>query len=148
MEQVYTSYYSNQIGSGLSHIGSLYVSPRVVQHGRGLGSFFASFFRNLKPLFLSGLNAIKDQAMDTGKSILNDFGRKPLRNILAEQGKKALSNLTEKAVNKISSKFQKGSGKSSIRRRIKRKRRQSQKRSTSKRTKKFNLRNKVKDIFA
>lgn len=150
MDQVYTAYYTGQLGGGLSHIGSLYVSPRVLQHGRGIGSFFASLYRTLKPLLFSGANVIKNQAVDTSKAILNDFGRKPLRNILEEQGKIALNNLTEKAVNKISSKFQRGTGKRSIKHRNKKRKRQSPKRTKAKRIKKKNKRTKthIKDIFS
>lgn len=153
MNQVYTAYYSGQLGGGLSHIGALYVSPRVLQHGRGVGSFFASLFRTLKPLLFSGVNAIKNQAVDTSKAILSDFARKPLRNILEEQGKIALNNLTEKALHKISSKFQKGSGRRSIKQKQKRRKRQSLKHSKVKRVKRIKKKKKsigkrIKDIFS
>lgn len=152
MDQVYTSYYSGQLGGGLSHIGSIYVSPRVLQHGRGIGSFFASLFRTLKPLLFSGVNAIKNQALDTSKAILNDFGRKPLRNILEEQGKIALNNLSEKAIHKMSSKFQRGTGKRSIKHRNKKRKRQSSKHSKVKHIKKKknkkNIKTYLKDIFS
>lgn len=154
MDQVYTTYYSGQLGGGLSHIGPLYATPRVLQHGRGVGSFFASLFRTIKPLLFSGVNAIKNQALDTSKAILSDFGRKPLRNILEEQGKHALNNLSEKVIKKISSKFQQGSGKRRINHRNKKRTRQSRKRSKVKNTKnKKNKTNKkkirnIKDIFS
>lgn len=152
MNQVYTAYYSGQLGGGLSHIGSLYAYPRVLQNGRGLGSFFASLFRTLKPLLFSGVNAVKNQAVNTGKAILSDFGRKPLRNILEEQGKIALNNLTEKAINKISSKFQKGSGRRRIKHRQKKRKRQSSKQSKvkhiKKKKKKKSIGSRIKDIFS
>lgn len=153
MDQVYTTYYSGQLGGGLSHIGPLYATPRVLQHGRGVGSFFASLFRTLKPLLFSGVNAIKNQAVDTSKAILNDFGHKPLRNILEEQGKHALNNLSEKAIKKLSSKFQRGSGKRRIKPKNKKRSSQSRKRSKVKNIKKKPKKNKkniksIKDIFS
>lgn len=145
-------YYLNQSGSGISHIGSLYISPRIVQQGRGIGSFFAGLYRYLKPMFVSGINAIKNQALDSGKAIINDFGRKPLRNIMEEQGRDAILNLTNKAVNKVSQKFQKGSGKNNIKRKKLKKTRHSKTASKSKRFKKIRkyLKSKqiTKDIFS
>lgn len=150
MDQVYTNYYSSQSGGGMSHIGSLYATPRVLQHGRGVGSFFASLFRTLKPLVFSGVNAIKNQALDTSKAILNDFGRKPLRNILEEQGKHALNNLSEKAIKKLSSKFQRGSGKRRIKRRNKKRTSQYRRRPKVRNIKKKTRKTKQikKDIFS
>jgi len=110
MVKSYQDYYVNQCGGGLSNIGSLYISPHIVQQGRGIGNFFSGLFNYIKPLFLSGITAIKNQAAETGKAVINEFGRKPLRNIIQEQSKIALQNLSNKAIDKIT-RFQSGSGK-------------------------------------
>jgi len=48
MEKLYQEYYLNQCGGGLSHIGTLYATPRIVQQGRGIGNFFSGLFKFLK----------------------------------------------------------------------------------------------------
>lgn len=146
MDKHYFDYYHNQNGSGLSHIGTLYTSPQIVQQGRGVGSFFSGLFRNIKPLFLSGLNAIKNQVAETSKAVISDFGHKPLRNILEEQSKIALHNLSDKAVNKISKKMQRGSGKKNIKRRSTKKKSHLKRRSTRKHTKKKTIKNKIRKL--
>lgn len=107
MEKLYHEYYLNQCGGGLSHIGTLYATPRIVQQGRGIGNFFSGLFKYLKPLFLTGLSAVKNQAFETGKAVINDLGRKPLQNIIQEQSKIALQNLSNKVIDKMT---QSGSG--------------------------------------
>lgn len=110
MNSYYTQYYLRQGGSGLADIGPIYKLPSFPQRGRGsIGNFFAGLFRHLSPLASSGLSAIKDQALKSGSAVLAEFGKKPLANILKEQGKIALSDLTQRGVNKLK-KMQKGSG--------------------------------------
>jgi len=41
------------------------------------------------------------QAAETGKAVINEFGKKPLRNIIQEQSNIALQNLSNKAIDKI-----------------------------------------------
>jgi len=114
MEKLYQEYYLNQCGGGLSHIGTLYATPRIVQQGRGIGNFFSGLFKYLKPLFLRGLNAVKNQAFETGKAVINDLGQKPLQNIIQEQSKIALQNLSNKVIDKMT---QSGSGRRNKRKR-------------------------------
>ncbi|QKS69579.1 hypothetical protein 5 [Drosophila-associated adintovirus 2] len=114
MEKLYHEYYLSQSGGGLSHIGTLYTTPRIVQQGRGIGNFFSGLFKYLKPLFLNGLNAVKNQAFESGKAVINDLGQKPLRNIIQEQSKLALQNLSNKVIDKMT---QSGSGRRNKRKR-------------------------------
>lgn len=106
MENAYIEYYSVQVGSGLKDIGPLYHNARFVQHGRGFGSFFESLFTYLKPVFKSGLNALKDSALKTGTSLLSEVGSRPLNEIFIEHGKKFKEDLGSK----LKRKFQDGSG--------------------------------------
>ena len=106
MENAYIEYYSVQVGSGLKDIGPLYHNARFVQQGRGFGSFFETLFTYLKPVFKSGFNALKDSALKTGTSILNEVGTRPLNEILNDHGKKFGEDLGAK----MKRKFQGGSG--------------------------------------
>lgn len=108
MNTHYTQYYLRQSGSGLSDIGAIYRSPVFEQRGRGgIGSFFSGLIKHLRPLVSSGLTALKDQTIKTSANILSDIGRKPLKEILKEQGKSAIENLTNRGLAKIR-KMQKG----------------------------------------
>lgn len=101
MNSHYTRYYLNQSGGNLADIGELYRSPLIYQRERGIGSFFTGLLRYLRPLIASGANAIKQQAVTTGKAILEDIGSKPIQNILKEQGKVAVQELAQKGINKL-----------------------------------------------
>lgn len=117
----YVQYYSAQCGGGFSDIGSIYHGQHHIQRGCGIGNFFSGLYRYLKPVFLSGIDALKDQSLKTGSAIIKDFGNKPIQDILKEQGTAAIDNLAEKAINKIKRKIQGGSGNNSNdRKRIKR----------------------------
>ena len=96
MENAYIEYYTVQVGSGLKDIGPLYHNARFVQQGRGFGSFFETLFTYLKPVFKSGLNAIKDSALKTGTSIITEVGSRPLNEILIDHGKKFGEDLSSK----------------------------------------------------
>lgn len=106
MADAYVHYYKNQSGAGLSDIGPLYYNQRFVQHGRGAGSFFGALYKYLKPVFFSGLNALKTQALKTGSSILEELGTRPFKEIITTHGKRAVDELGSKLKNK----FQGGSG--------------------------------------
>lgn len=101
MEKVYTDYYLSQIGGGLNDIGPLYSSPRYLQQGRGVGSFLGGIFKYLRPLLYSGLNALKKQTLKAGVNVLNDLGKRPFKDILTQQGKQAVDELTEKGMRKL-----------------------------------------------
>lgn len=117
----YVKYYTIQSGGGITDIGAIYKTPLVIQRGRGIGDVFSGLGRYLRPMFISGLSALKDQALTTGKGILNDiWNQKPLTDILKDQTIDAMQGLADKAVNKVKRKMQGGSGRrKSIKRRTK-----------------------------
>lgn len=93
-----------QSGAGLGEI-DIYRGPNHHhfhrQGGAGIGKYIGRAYKYLKPLFSSGINAIKDQGFESTQSILSQLGEKKLKNILEEEGKKAVKNLKQKAINKI-----------------------------------------------
>lgn len=93
-----------QSGRGIGEI-EIYTGPTWhrphQQSGAGLGNFFANAFQVLRPLFSSGLNAVKEQGLHSTKAILSQLGKKDLKSILEEEGENALKNLGIKAINKI-----------------------------------------------
>lgn len=136
MSQHYVNYFlSQQQGGSMSDIGQLYkskrinqrgfgfgYSPMLIQNGYGIGNFLYGLYRMLNPLIISGMNAIKSEAFNTGKNILGDIGKKSLKNIITEHGTQAIQNLKLKAENKVNNMQGKGvCKKSHIRKKIKRK---------------------------
>lgn len=112
MASVYTKYYL-QTGSGLSDIGRLHHQPIFVQRGSGFGGLFTKLYEYLSPLAISGLSALKEQAVRSGKNILEDIStQKSMKEILKERGQEALNDLAIKGINKLkrSGSSQKGSG--------------------------------------
>jgi hypothetical protein len=107
----YVNYYTVQSGHGLSDIGAVYRGSYAIQDGRGIGSIFSGLARFIKPLFFSGMEALTDQALTTGKNIIKDIGNKSIHDILKEQAVEATQGLAEKAVNKLKREMQGGSGK-------------------------------------
>lgn len=153
MESYYTQYYLRQKGGGLSDIGPLYKSPVFYQRGSGIGSFFSGLFKHIKPLVSSGIEALKSQSLKTSSAILNDIGKKPINEILKEQGKIAVKDLTEKGLNKLKRMNEQkgGSRKKHIKRRkvsAKSNTKQSGKRQTHRRrVKKKKTKSRIVDIF-
>lgn len=82
------------------------------QSGAGVGDILSIAYQYLKPYFSSGFNALKNQGVESTGSILNQLGDKNIKTILKEEGKKALKNLGQKAIDKInrSSNTQGGAG--------------------------------------
>jgi hypothetical protein len=109
MHELYTTYYLNQVGGGINDIGDVFTSPYIIQSGRGIGNFLAGLYKHLKPLISSGLHALKKQGIKTGTAVLQDIGKKPMRDILKEQSKIAANELTLKGIAKLK-KMQDGSG--------------------------------------
>lgn len=97
MASRYTDYYLRQIGRG--DIGPVYRGSRVLQKGRG--GFFANILRNLKPLFRSGLSAIKDQALESTAALAQDIGKKPFRQLLKDHSKMAATNLARRGIKRL-----------------------------------------------
>lgn len=101
MNSHYTRYYLVQSGGNLADIGEVYRSPLIYQRGKGIGSLFSGLLRYLQPVFTSGAKALKQQALKTGKAILQEVGSKPITNILKEQGKAAAQELAQKCIDKL-----------------------------------------------
>lgn len=90
----------NQGGYGLSDI-QVYRGPIHRQSGAGIGNFFTTAVRYLKPLLASGINVLSDQGIKSASSVLSQLGKKDLKTILNEETQKAVRNLSEKAVQKL-----------------------------------------------
>lgn len=127
MNTYYTQYYLRQAGGSISDIGGLYRAPGFLQRGRGagVGSFFSGLIKFFRPLVSSGLSALKDQTLKSTQNIIADIGHKPLKQILQEQGKVAVSNLADRELNKLRKmqqqrNEQKGNGRIRRKKRIKR----------------------------
>lgn len=93
-----------QTGGALSDI-DVYKGPNYHhfhrQGGRGIGKYIGKAFKYLKPFLFSGLEALTDQGISSAGSILNQLGEKDLKTVLKDEGKNALTNLKQKAINKI-----------------------------------------------
>lgn len=116
MTSAYTKYYLLQ-GSGLQHIGPLHHQPRFIQKGAGLGGLFSKIYKYFTPIAKTGLSALKEQVLRSGKNIIKDLeDNKPFDEVLADRGVEALSELTRKGVNKLKRKYTKQSGSGYIKR--------------------------------
>lgn len=91
---------AGQIGGSLADI-QIYRGPRTLQGGGGLGKYFSTAFRYLKPLINSGVNALTDQGVRSASSVLSQLGKKDLKTILKEERQRAFDNLSTKAINKL-----------------------------------------------
>lgn len=95
--------YGAQKGLGFGDI-EVYTGPIHrfrQQNGAGIGKYFVRAYKYLRPLITSGINAVKDQGIDSTGSILRQLGTKDIRSILEDEGERALKNLGEKAISKI-----------------------------------------------
>lgn len=118
MTSAYTKYYLLQ-GSGLQHIGPLHHQPRFIQKGSGagLGGLFSKIYKYFTPIAKTGLSALKEQVLRSGKNIIKDLEEnKPIDEVLADRGVEALSELTRKGVNKLKRKYTKQNGSGYIKR--------------------------------
>lgn len=111
MNSHYINYYLRQHGGGIGDIGPLYHSPYILQRGSGgIGSFFSGLWRNLSPMLSSGVSALSNEAVKSGVAVLDQVGKKPLKEVLKEQGKIAMKNLASRAADKLKRKMQGGEG--------------------------------------
>lgn len=101
-------YSGSQLGRGFGEI-DVYTGPRYRgQLGRGrFGSFFMRAYKYLRPLVSSGINAVKQQGIDSTGNIIKQLGTKDIKSILEDEGERALKNLGKKAINKIGRTVQK-----------------------------------------
>lgn len=101
MASRYATYYSQQ-GKGISDIGRLYRLPVHHQRGSGIGGLFAAALKFLSPFAASGLSALKQQAIKTGKDILGDIGgTEPISDVFSRRGKEAVRDLSLKGIDKL-----------------------------------------------
>lgn len=101
---------SYQFGRGVEHIGPLYHSPYLIQHGRGIGNIFGGLFRHLLPLAKSGLSLLRDQTIKTGRDVIHDvLAGKTIRDSLYDQTQNAVGSLAQRGINKLK-KMQSGRG--------------------------------------
>lgn len=111
--QMYSGAY--QTGRGKEDI-KVYRGPLYRQSGAGFGDFLRNAVTYVKPLLSSGINALKDQSLNSAGSVISQLGRKDLKTILKEESEKVVRDSCEKAINKLKqsrgqiSEAQKGSG--------------------------------------
>jgi hypothetical protein len=112
MEQRYVNYFLSQQGGSMNDIGNLYKSKHLfqkgygnsfttIQHGYGIGNFFNGLYKLISPLLFSGLNAVKSEAVNLGKNVLNDYGSESIGKLLNKYGIESVENLKSKAESKI-----------------------------------------------
>lgn len=112
MEEIYENYFLNQYGGLIGDIGPLYKSnkiyqrgfgfhPITTQHGQGIGSFFQNLYNIVYPLIRSGVSSLGSEMKTAGKNIIKDIATKPISTLIEEHGNEAISNLKNKAMNKI-----------------------------------------------
>lgn len=97
----YTHYYLEQSGNGLSDIGRIYRRKRFYQNGRGIGSLFGGIMKSLRPIFKSSVKALGKQSYRVGKDMMKNFGKRPFKDLIKENGKLMLNNLAEQSVDQI-----------------------------------------------
>lgn len=90
VDDIYTSYYLNQAGSGF---GSVYAG-NVYQRGHGIGSFLGGLFRCVFPLLKSGTATIGHELLKTGASIVSDMAQNgDFETAIKRRGKETFENL-------------------------------------------------------
>lgn len=115
VDDIYTSYYLNQAGTGF---GSVYAG-NAYQRGHGIGSFLGGLFRCVFPLLKSGTAKIGNELLKTGVNIVSDIAQNgDIDSAIRMRGKETLNNLSRMAGEKM---FGRGYGAN-----VTRKRKQSQ----------------------
>ena len=69
-------YYLNQAGHGFTTtpgIGPVYSAPFYLQRGHGIGNFFGSLFRWVRPPLWSGPKTLSRETLRTGGKLLTDI---------------------------------------------------------------------------
>lgn len=110
MSSRYTAYYLrqlNQTGGRYKNFDETYSQPSLVQRGYGfggIGGLFSTLIRHLTPLVASGFNALKNQGIISGQNILSELNNSPsksFKDIVRNESKSAIDNLSNKAINKL-----------------------------------------------
>ena len=82
------------------------------QVGFGLGGLFKSLARAVMPMVKSGAKALGKSALTTGANVLKDVASdKDLKQAIKTRGKEAVSEAKDKAINRLQTFAQTGSGK-------------------------------------
>lgn len=99
----YDKYYLNQAGGSCPRNSEVAVKGGRYQQGGGLiGSLLLRGARFVAtPIFKIAGRELLSEGLDYGKRIIENYGEKPLRNLLAEQVGVSKSNLKKKLVNKL-----------------------------------------------
>ena len=96
------TYYLNQAGRGLSSapgIGPIYSAPLYLQRGHGIGSFFGTLFRFVRPLLWSvggrtGGKIITDISKNTSPEVsVEDIISKHVGDVVTESTRRLVSKL-------------------------------------------------------
>ena len=91
VDDIYTSYYLNQAGTGF---GSVYTG-NAYQRGHGIGSFLGGLFRCVFPLLKSGTQTIGSELLKTGVNIVSDIAKNgDIDTAVKIRGKETLNNLS------------------------------------------------------
>lgn len=94
-EELLTSYYMQQAGSGM---GDFYSGP-VYQRGYGIGSFLGGLFRRILPLLKKGGIAIGKEILSSGMKFANDVeDNVDPRTAFKSRVTEGVNNLKRKAV--------------------------------------------------
>ena len=127
------------------------------QVGFGLGGLFKSLARAVMPMVKSGVKALGKSALTTEANVLKDVASgKDLKQAIKARGKEALSDAKDKAINRLQTFAQTGSGKRPKKRSTSRpnkrktpakKRKASTSTIRSNQTKKRRTTSRVEDIF-
>lgn len=92
INDIYTTYYLNQAGSG---VGGVYTSG-LYQKGHGIGSFLGGLFRCVFPLLKSGSSALGNELLKSGANIISDISRnEPVEMTIKKRGKETINNLSK-----------------------------------------------------
>ena len=94
-------YHLNQVGRGLTPsegIGPAYASPLYLQRGHGIGIFFGSLFRWVRPILWRGTKAVGSETLRTGGKILTDIAENMSpelshKDIVSKHGTESVQNL-------------------------------------------------------
>jgi hypothetical protein len=93
---------------GKVDFGTIYRSAPYQQRGSGFGDIMRSAMNFITPFLTRGLTSLGAEALRSGTEILQNYDKKPFKELVVEQGKKSLSNLGEMAANNLLSMRGKG----------------------------------------
>lgn len=93
------------------NVGPLYKIRLHRQGGQGFSQAFRSLWSLIQPFLLSSGKVLSKQALESGSEILGNLGKRPIKELLKEQGKKTAQSLFDHAEDKLKlMRQQRGSG--------------------------------------